>query len=145
MNNEVIILFPLNNEKLENMLYRSLEQFNLFDSNVTFLHCIKELNPSLLLTGYMDSKIDYEKVKQSTRKYMASEILTFYPKVKDNWKFKSISSTSPKQAILAEVNKNPNALIITAIERRSLLGNIFHSSMTEFLVKHANTNILIIK
>jgi len=145
MRKKVIILFPIGNEYLEEKLYKSLESLHLINEDVTFLHCIHEFNPTFLSPGHNDYYIDYDKVKTAAQKYISSGLLKIYPEIRKNWKFKCISSPFPKNAILEELNQKSNILIIAAIQSRSKIKNIFHSSMTNFIINNANGSTLVLK
>jgi len=139
-------MYPLGQKDLQKTIFNALEKYRLHDSEITFLYCFKEIHYSYTFHPMsFPNKEQIPKIKLEVEKEMQDDCEKFFNTSSKNWKYRCKFGTHELSNVLDFIYKDSSDLIICAVKKRSLLGNVFHSSFTKAMINHADKNILVVK
>lgn len=141
---KIVVAMPLD-EKLQKNILSDIERIEWLheDCEIDFVHIFKQENYPYMMppTIYPDTTQKEEITKTITEIFMGlTKDLTFKLKT-----FHVSYDESPKEGMVEYLTKNNANLVISMTKEKHGLKHYFSSTFTEYLIKHAPCNVLVLR
>ncbi len=140
-----VVMFPMNDEVLQNKLFEGIKMHALDSKNLTFLHVFKEVRYPYIIPPYIyPTEKEREGIKETVENLMRSMVEAKFGSA-SNCDFICLFGENPKEEAANFLKQKSFNSVICATKEKGNLEKIFISSFTEYMVKHSPSDVLVLR